>query len=50
MKYVQIRVTSDHERDDTTDYCDTQETIQNDNSKKSKPKVTAFILSVLKIF
>ncbi len=50
MKYVQIRVTSDHERDDTTDYCDTQETIQNENSKKSKPKVTAFILSVLKIF
>ncbi len=37
-----------HERDDTTEY-DTQQTIQTENSQ-SKQKVTAFILSVLKIF
>ncbi len=40
---------SDHESDDTTDYC-TQQMIQTKNSKKSKQRVIAFILSVLKVF
>ncbi len=36
--------TSDHERDDMTDYCDTQQImIWTENSKKSKQKVAMLL-------